>query len=209
MGYWWAILLHENCICNCGRRRMNKKIFLLDNYDSFTYNIYHALARPGYEIIIRQPNQTTFREIKELEPHAIIFSPGPKAPADYPLMHELLSFYAGSKPILGVCLGMQVINEFFGGITIAAPQPVHGKVSEIEILGGNLFTGLGPSMSVARYHSLIVANVPQEMRITARRGTIVMAFEHKTYNIYGVQFHPESFMTPNGQIVFDNFINGF
>ena len=187
---------------------MQKKIFLLDNYDSFTYNIYHALTRPGFGVDVYRPHQTSLTAIEKINPHAIVFSPGPKNPADYPLMGEVLERFGGEIPILGICLGMQAINAWYGGKTVRAEEPVHGKVSAIDILGGKLFRGMGSEITVARYHSLIVDEVPAVFNITARRGSIVMAIEHKRYAIYGVQFHPESFLTPMGKVVFDNFLAG-
>jgi len=185
-----------------------KKIFILDNYDSFTYNIYHALARPGFDIVIRQPHQTSLKKIQMINPGAVIFSPGPKRPGNYPLMHALLDAYVDNKPILGICLGMQAINEYFGGNTIKAIEPVHGKVSRIDILGGKLFSSMPDTLKVARYHSLIVDNVADEFRITARYGKVIMAFEHITYRVHGVQFHPESFLTDDGHQIFENFLAG-
>jgi len=187
---------------------MQKKIFLLDNYDSFTYNIYHALVRPGFAVDVFRPHQTSLAAIEKINPHAIVFSPGPKNPADYPLMGEVLARFGSEKPILGICLGMQAVNAWYGGKTVQADKPVHGKVSSVKITGGKLFRGLGKQMTVARYHSLIVDDVPDVFDITARHGTIVMAIEHKSYKVYGVQFHPESFLTVKGDSIFNNFLDG-
>lgn len=199
------------------------RVFILDNYDSFTYNIAQSLQKLGIKILVKRANQTSIKKIKKFSPQRIIISPGPMSPKEHPFIFTVIKNFYRKIPILGICLGMQAINEFFGGKTKKAPQPVHGKVSAIFHNQNGIFSGLPLPFSGARYHSLIIDKVPPELLITAyaknpplippfKKGgsggfkNIPMAIKHKKYPVFGVQFHPESFLTPDGEKIFKNFL---
>ncbi len=188
--------------------KMNK-ILLVDNYDSFTYNLA-ALLRTLYqgEVTVVRNDQWPVEDIIKMSPAAIVISPGPGTPADSGLSMEALNYFWDKLPIFGVCLGMQCINEFFGGATVRAPYPVHGKASSIRTTPSILYNGLPETITVARYHSLMIQHPHSELLITAYtdKDDVIMSFEHKTLPIYGVQYHPESFMTPEGAAIADNFL---
>ncbi len=184
-----------------------RKILLIDNYDSFTYNLYYLIQQnyAGKVEVIRN-DEILISEVGQYE--AIVISPGPGTPADSGLSLQILSDYYEVKPILGICLGMQCINEFLGGNTIKASFPVHGKQDEIFLNNpGLIMNKIQSPIKVARYHSLMISNVPSDLKITAHTwDKIPMVIEHKTLPIYGIQFHPESFLTPQGDRMIKNFL---
>ena len=186
-------------------------ILLIDNYDSFVYNLYQFIAEIEPDVKIVRNDKITPEEIEELSPDAIVISPGPGKPSDAGVCIEVIQKLKGKFPILGVCLGHQAIAEAFGATVGHAKQLMHGKVSVLEDVQTDsvMFQRLEKPVKVARYHSLAVeeATLPEELEITARsKDNEVMAMEHKTYPIYGLQFHPESVMTPEGFKMIENFL---
>ena len=186
-------------------------ILLIDNYDSFVYNLYQFIAEIEPDVKIVRNDKITPKEIEELSPDAIVISPGPGKPSDAGVCIEVIQKLKGKFPILGVCLGHQAIAEAFGATVGHAKQLMHGKVSVLEDVKTDsvMFQRLEKPVKVARYHSLAVeeATLPEELEITARsKDNEVMAMEHKTYPIYGLQFHPESVMTPEGFKMIENFL---
>lgn len=185
-----------------------QKILVIDNFDSFTYNLVQQIQsiRKCELQVLR--NDEIIRNIN-YGFDKLVISPGPKTPKDAGISNSLIRKFYKSKPILGVCLGMQCINEVFGGKTVHSPLPYHGKTSKITHTGVNVFKNVPQNIKVARYHSLIVTNIPSDLEIIAKTNDdIPMAIKHKEYPVYGVQFHPESFMTENGNIIINNFLNG-
>lgn len=185
-------------------------IIIIDNYDSFTYNLYQMIGSMYNEIMVLRNDSVTIEEIENIKPQAIIISPGPGYPSDAGISTEVIRHFGSSIPILGVCLGHQAIVEAFGGRTVKAIKPMHGKPSEIIIENTSaIFRGLPDKITVARYHSLISDDkcVPDCIKVTAHdeQGQI-MAVEHKKYRIYGVQFHPESILTGYGKMILSNFL---
>ncbi|MDO4337259.1 MAG: aminodeoxychorismate/anthranilate synthase component II [Eubacteriales bacterium] len=185
-------------------------ILLIDNYDSFSYNLYQLIGSVEPDIRVIRNDDYTVREIEEMKPEALILSPGPGKPCDAGVCIEAVRYFAGKLPILGVCLGHQSICEAFGGTVSYAKELMHGKQKEIKTIGSSrLFEGLGDSFLAARYHSLaaIRSTLPEELIVTAEsEDGEVMAVEHRAYPVYGVQFHPESVMTPQGKTIIRNFI---
>lgn len=183
------------------------KIFLLDNFDSFTYNVAQLLQSLGAEVIVRRNNEITVKEIKGIAPGAIVISPGPMRPRDHPLVFGMIEEFYRSVPILGICLGMQAVNEFFGGDIKRAGLPVHGKTSLVYHSREGLFQGIPSPFKAARYHSLIAGEVPDVLEITATTADkTIMGLRHKTHLISGVQFHPESYLTEHGAKLISNFL---
>ncbi len=183
------------------------RILLVDNFDSFTHNLAHLLICAGAEVIVRRNDAVDAAWIPASGVQALCISPGPGGPADSGCSPLLVRRFAGAMPILGVCLGMQVINEVFGGMTIHAPEPVHGRADAVIHDGSRLFTGLPSPFGAARYHSLSIETRGGSLRITASTPDgVPMALEHTAMPVWGVQFHPESFMTPNGREIAENFL---
>jgi para-aminobenzoate synthetase component II len=186
-------------------------ILVIDNYDSFTYNLVQELGEMGAELEVRRNDQTSIREIADLAPERIIISPGPCTPLEAGLSNEVIKQFAGKTPILGVCLGHQCIGHVMGGIVERAPKVMHGKTSLIYHDGKSIFHGLSNPFTATRYHSLIVrrSSVPACLEISAwtEDGT-VMGLRHKEFAIEGVQFHPESFLTTEGPRLLRNFLEG-
>jgi anthranilate synthase/aminodeoxychorismate synthase-like glutamine amidotransferase len=184
-------------------------ILLLDNYDSFTYNLAQYLGQMGQELEVRRNDQITIEEIEELEPERIVISPGPCTPKEAGISVPLVEHFAGKIPILGVCLGHQAIGAAFGGRVIRAPKLMHGKTSEIEHDGKTIFRGLPQNFTATRYHSLIVErkSLPGSLEISAETadGTI-MGLRHRKLRVEGVQFHPESVLTAQGFKLLENFL---
>jgi anthranilate synthase component 2 len=184
-------------------------LLLLDNYDSFTYNLYHYLGELGATATVLRNDALTVADALALRPEAIVISPGPCDPDRAGISVDLVREAAGVCPILGVCLGHQAIAQAFGGRIVAAPQIMHGKVSEIEHAGDDLFRGLPSPFLATRYHSLVAepASLPACLEVTARtRDGVIMAMRHRQLPIHGVQFHPESIETRHGHQLLENFL---
>jgi len=185
-------------------------ILIIDNYDSFTYNLVQYLGELGAEMIVRRNDEVSIEEIENtLQPEKILISPGPGTPDDAGVSLEVLKRFTNKVPILGVCLGHQAIGQIFGGRVIRAPEPVHGKPVEIRHDGKTIFAGLDDNFSAGRYHSLIVErdSLPECLEISATSPDgLVMGLRHKAYKIEGVQFHPESILTTQGKKLLQNFI---
>jgi anthranilate synthase/aminodeoxychorismate synthase-like glutamine amidotransferase len=186
-------------------------ILLIDNYDSFTFNLVHFLGDLGAECDVRRNDTLTPYEAVAMQPDAIVLSPGPCTPNEAGICLELIAVAAARKiPLLGVCLGHQSIGQAFGGKIIRAPEPVHGKTSTISHANTDIFAGLPDPFTATRYHSLIVESetLPDCLEITAWTGEqIIMGLRHKTLPIFGVQFHPESIATAHGHDILQNFLN--
>lgn len=184
-------------------------IFLLDNYDSFTYNLAQYLGELGEQVTVRRNDQITVPEIRALAPAAIVLSPGPCTPSEAGISLELVRSLAGQIPILGVCLGHQAIAQALGARIVRAPVLMHGKTSPIQHDGRTIFSGLPQPLTATRYHSLVVdpGTVPPALEVsaTARDGTI-MAIRHRQWPLEGVQFHPESVLTADGKSLLFNFL---
>lgn len=184
-------------------------IFVLDNYDSFTYNLVQLLGELGAELEVRRNDQVTVEEIESLHPEALVLSPGPGRPADAGILLETIRHFAGKAPILGVCLGHQAIGEVFGGQVVSAPSLVHGKSTEVLHDGKTIYQGLPRPFPAGRYHSLVVApgSVPASLEVSATTADgVIMGLRHKRLPIEGVQFHPESILTPAGPRLLRNFL---
>jgi anthranilate synthase component 2 len=184
------------------------RVLLIDNYDSFTFNLFQLISSLGVDVQVYRNDQLDIGQVKYLAADAICLSPGPKTPAASGICPEIVRSLAEEIPILGVCLGMQVINEVYGGKTIKAPAPVHGKTDLITNRGVGPFKGLPTSFNVARYHSLICEIVSPDLEILAvNNDNIPMAFQHKKHPLFGVQFHPESFLSEYGAELTGNFFD--
>ena len=184
-------------------------IFVLDNYDSFTYNLVQLLGELGAELEVERNDQVTVNEIESRAPEALVLSPGPGRPADAGILIETVRHFAGKVPILGVCLGHQAIGEVFGGRVISAPSLVHGKTTEVSHDGRTIFAGLPQPFLAGRYHSLVVdpGAVPSSLEVSATTADgVVMGLRHKRFPIEGVQFHPESILTTDGPKLLKNFL---
>ena len=187
---------------------LKNKCVLIDNYDSFTYNLVHLLKELGAEVTVLRNDQFTLDEIEEYD--RIILSPGPGLPSDAGLLLDVIRYYAGKKPILGVCLGHQAIAEVFGGQLENLSDVFHGIATQgIQLVSTPLFTGLPDSFPEGRYHSWVVSkeSFPSCLEIIVEsRDGLIMALRHRTYNIYGIQFHPESILTPDGKKILSNWL---
>jgi anthranilate synthase/aminodeoxychorismate synthase-like glutamine amidotransferase len=185
-------------------------LLLIDNYDSFTYNLYQYLAELGAEVQVRRNNQVTLEEIAAIRPDQIVISPGPCTPDEAGLSCKIIETFGPSIPILGVCLGHQAIGQVYGGRVVRAPEPMHGKTTLMYHHGQGVFHGLPVPFAANRYHSLIVerSTLPKALEITAESADgLIMGLRHCTYPVEGVQFHPESIMTPVGKDLLRNFLN--
>lgn len=183
------------------------RLLVIDNYDSFTYNLVQMFKLYDLTIEVKRSDCITLEDVSDFSPDYILISPGPKSPAHTGISIPLILKYYTKIPILGVCLGMQCINEAFGGDTIKADVPVHGKVSVVKHGGRGIFEGIPDRFRVARYHSLVVDRKNGELVETAHTGSVVMGIQHESAPLYGVQFHPESFMTEFGRSIIENFLN--
>ena len=182
---------------------------LIDNYDSFTYNLYHYLGELGATLSVHRNDQVSVSEIIKAAPQGIILSPGPCTPNEAGICLELVKTAAGRIPLLGVCLGHQAIGQVFGGNVVRAPTPMHGKISRVRHNGRDLFDGIVGDFAATRYHSLIVdrATFPAELEITAdTEDGIVMGLRHRKHPLWGVQFHPESIESQHGHRILANFL---
>ncbi len=185
-------------------------LLLIDNYDSFTYNLYQYLAELGAEVQVRRNNQVTLEEIAAIRPDQIVISPGPCTPDEAGLSCKIIETFGPAIPILGVCLGHQAIGQVYGGRVVRAPEPMHGKTTLMYHHGQGVFHGLPVPFAANRYHSLIVerSTLPKELEITAESADgLIMGLRHCTYPVEGVQFHPESILTPVGKDLLRNFLN--
>lgn len=188
-------------------------IFVLDNYDSFTYNLVQYIGELGHEVVVRRNDQTTIEEIEQLAPERIVISPGPCTPREAGISIDVIKHFAGRIPILGVCLGHQAIGEAFGGNVIRAANLMHGKTSSVEHDGKTIFRGIPSPVTATRYHSLVVEekSLPAELEISAtchdRDGSrVIMGLRHRRFAVEGVQFHPESVLTGHGKQMVSNFL---
>ena len=182
---------------------------LIDNYDSFTYNLYHYLIELGAAVEVHLNDKISTREITRIGPQGIILSAGPKTPDQAGICLEVVDKFSKKLPILGVCLGHQVIGQAFGGRVVRAPELMHGKISDIHHTGDGLFAGLPSPFSATRYHSLTLEeeSFPNELKITAKTGDgVIMGLKHETLPVYGVQFHPESILSEHGHALLKNFL---
>jgi anthranilate synthase component II len=185
------------------------RVTLIDNYDSFTFNLVHYLGELGADVSVWRNDEITVADTLAGEPDAIVLSPGPCTPNEAGICLELVRQASASTPILGVCLGHQAIGQVFGGRVVRAPAPMHGKVSRISHNARGLFRGLNGSFRATRYHSLIVERetAPQELEINAESDDgLIMALAHRSLPVYGVQFHPESIESEHGRAVLGNFL---
>jgi len=186
---------------------MTASLLVIDNYDSFTFNLVQMFRRYPLVITVVRADKVTVDEVAQVRPDYVLISPGPKDPAAAGISVDLIAKLHRQFPILGVCLGMQSMNEAFGGVTVRAPLPMHGKTSELHHEQRGVFAGLPNPIKVARYHSLAVANVHPALEITARAADgVIMGLSHRDYPLHGVQFHPESFLTEHGFPMIENFL---
>ena len=188
-------------------------VFVLDNYDSFTYNLVQYLGEMGAEVVVRRNDQVTVAEIERMAPERILISPGPCTPQDAGISIELVKHFAGKLPILGVCLGHQAIGAAFGGQIVRAPTLMHGKTSQVMHDNRTIFQGLSLPLTATRYHSLIVEqkSLPPELEISAYTtdsdgSRVIMGLRHRELLVEGVQFHPESVLTTEGKKLIANFL---
>lgn len=184
------------------------KCIIIDNYDSFTYNLVHLLRELGAEVTVKHNDAFVLEEIEEYD--RIVLSPGPGVPSEAGLMPEVIRHYAATRPMLGVCLGHQAIAEAFGGKIEKLPEVFHGVGTLTDVdTHSELFSGLPSQIKVGRYHSWVVANdgFPEELKIIAKtKDGLIMALQHRAYNVYGIQFHPESVLTPLGKDIVRNWL---
>jgi anthranilate synthase/aminodeoxychorismate synthase-like glutamine amidotransferase len=188
---------------------MRPRVLVIDNYDSFVYNLVQYLGELGSDPIVHRHDALALDEIFALDPDAILISPGPGTPDDAGLSNEVIRSFAGRRPVLGVCLGHQCMGQVFGGEVVRAPQVMHGKTSIIHHDGQGVFEGLPNPFEATRYHSLIVdrESLPAELEITAETDDgIVMGLRHREHAVEGVQFHPESILTASGHDLLRNFL---
>jgi anthranilate synthase component 2 len=186
-------------------------ILVIDNYDSFTFNLVQYLGELGAELVVKRNDEISVDDVGAMGPKAIVISPGPCAPAQAGISVPVVRNWGPSIPILGVCLGHQSIGEAYGGKVVRARKVMHGKTSEVKHDGTEIFKGLPNPMSVMRYHSLVVQadGLPDELQITATAAadpSEIHALRHRRYRVWGVQFHPESIMTPDGKTLLRNFL---
>lgn len=186
-------------------------ILVIDNYDSFTFNLVQYLGELGAALVVKRNDEISVDDVGQLRPAAIVISPGPCAPAQAGISVETVRRWGPSIPTLGVCLGHQAIGEAYGGKIVRAGRVMHGKTSQIEHDGTGLFAGVPSPMQVMRYHSLVIepATMPKSLDVTARakdEPSEIHAVKHREHPVWGVQFHPESIMTPDGQRLLKNFL---
>jgi anthranilate synthase component II len=184
-------------------------IILIDNYDSFTWNLYHYLGDLGATTVVHRNDKISVGQVISAKPQAIVISPGPGVPSQAGIIVDLVKEAAGKIPIFGVCLGLQAIGEAFGGKVVRAPTKMHGKVSGVKHDSRGVFSTLPQSFSATRYHSLVVdlASLPESLEVTAETDGLIMGLQHKTMNVHGVQFHPESIASEHGHQILKNFLD--
>jgi len=185
-------------------------ILMIDNYDSFTYNLVQYLSELGEKVVVYRNDKISLRDIKRLKPKKIVVSPGPKTPREAGISNDVIREFSGSIPILGVCLGHQCVGYVFGGKIVRAKNIMHGKVSKIYHKRKDIFSRMKNPFPATRYHSLVIErkSFPKELEITARTpDQEIMAIRHRKHKTFGVQFHPESIMTPAGKQLLKNFLS--
>lgn len=186
------------------------KVLVIDNYDSFTYNLVHYLGELGAELEVVRNDKITLEQIEAMAPDAILLSPGPKTPNEAGICLAVIEQFAASIPILGVCLGHQAIGQAMGGDVVRAPTLMHGKTSRIEHGGKGIFRGLNSGFEATRYHSLTIepTTLPASLEVTAStEDGLIMGVQHRSMPLHGVQFHPESIASENGHALLQNFLN--
>ncbi len=184
-------------------------ILMIDNYDSFVYNLVQYLGELGEDVVIKRNDEITLKEIEDLNPEMILLSPGPCSPKESGICIEVINHFKGIKPIFGICLGHQTIGHVFGADIVKAIRPVHGKVHSIKHNNKGVFEGLNNPLNVTRYHSLVIQNenLPSDLEITALTNeNEIMGIRHKKYLIEGVQFHPEAILSEQGHDILKNFL---
>jgi anthranilate synthase component II len=190
-------------------RGLNKMIVLIDNYDSFAFNLVHYLGGLGAEVVVHRNDKISVKDVVASAPEAIVLSPGPCTPNEAGICLDLINEAAPTVPILGVCLGHQSVGQAFGGRVVRAPKPVHGKLSEMKHGGNGIFRGINAPFKATRYHSLVVdrTGLPKELVITAETDNLVMGLQHTQLPVHGVQFHPESIASEHGHLILKNFLD--
>ena len=185
-------------------------VLVIDNYDSFTYNLVQYLGELGATVVVRRNDEASVDQLRGLTPARVVISPGPGRPEQAGVSLDVIKAFGPHLPVLGVCLGHQAIGLAFGGDVVRAPLPIHGKTSTVEHNGHGVFAGLAASFQAGRYHSLVVdeKTLPADLEVTARtkEDGLVMALRHRTLPIHGVQFHPESVLTNEGRRILRNFL---
>jgi anthranilate synthase component 2 len=183
-------------------------IILIDNYDSFTFNLFHYISGLGAEVVVHRNDKIAPDAVMAADPDAIVLSPGPCTPKDAGICIDLIDRAASTIPIMGVCLGHQAIGEAFGGTVVRAPTPVHGKLSEVNHQGAGVFRGINGAFKATRYHSLIVdrGTLPDDLAVTAETDRLIMGLSHTKLPVHGVQFHPESIASEHGHLILKNFL---
>ena len=186
-------------------------VLVIDNYDSFTFNLVQYLGELGADVTVRRNDQITVAEVQTMQPARILISPGPGRPEDAGVSLDVIKAFAGQLPMLGVCLGHQAMGMAFGGRVVRAPAPMHGKTSTVEHDGRGIFSGITTTFQASRYHSLVVAEEqwPADLEIAARarEDGLVMGLRHRSWPVHGVQFHPESILTHEGRRILRNFLD--
>ena len=188
---------------------MDASVILIDNYDSFTFNLVHYLGELGAEVVVHRNDKIGAADVIAATPDAIVLSPGPCTPNEAGICLELIAAAASTIPVLGVCLGHQAIGQVFGANVVRAPVPVHGKLSEMSHRGEGVFRGINGPFRATRYHSLVVDHdtMPNELAVTAETdGRLVMGLAHRKLPVHGVQFHPESIASEHGHLILKNFL---
>lgn len=184
-------------------------LLLIDNYDSFTYNLFHYLGELGADVRVERNDALTADQVLALKPQGVVLSPGPCTPNEAGVCLELIAKAGGQVPILGVCLGHQAIGQAYGGKVVRAPEPMHGKLSRVHHTGKSVFRGLNNDFNATRYHSLTIApdSVPEELEVTATSDDgVIQGVMHRSHPVHGVQFHPESIASENGHALLANFL---
>jgi len=185
-------------------------VLVIDNYDSFTYNLVQYLGELGATVVVRRNDEASIEGLRALEPSRVVISPGPGRPEQAGVSLDVIKTFGQRIPVLGVCLGHQAIGLAFGGSVIRAPRPIHGKTSTVEHNSAGVFAGIASAFLAGRYHSLVVeeAGLPGELEVTARsrEDGLVMGLRHRTLPVHGVQFHPESVLTNEGRRILRNFL---
>lgn len=185
-------------------------IVLIDNYDSFTFNLFHYLGGLGADVVVYRNDKISTDRVMALDPEAIVLSPGPCTPNDAGICLDLIAKASATVPVLGVCLGHQAIGQAFGGQVVRAPVLLHGKLSEIKHQGEGVFHGINGPFKATRYHSLVVerSNLPGDLAVTAETDDrLIMGLAHRTLAVHGVQFHPESIASEHGHLILRNFLD--